>query len=156
MKQIKRSEWRKTPYAGTTAKDTHGNITKLINKYGGRNIVFGRIDGQNGRLAAVLRFKMEGKAYRIAIESLDADAEETELIRQAERAVFNVLKSSLELSEVFRSKEKALFMFMELGDNMTVFEMPDEELAKFATSPMGFNRMLPAAPAGVIDAEVED
>lgn len=150
---LSRSQWRKTPYSGTTAKNTHDNITRLLTKYGCKNQMYGRGTGNHRREAVSLRFQLKDKSYRIVIETLDADAKAIDLYRQAERCIFHLLKSQLELSEIFMSVEKALFQFMELGDGHgTLFEMGEKEINKIAANPGGY--ML-ALSSGRTDAEAE-
>jgi hypothetical protein len=73
---------------------------------------------------------MNGRAYRIALETLDADATPEELTVQVKRVTYYYLKSVLEMSNIFISVEEALFAFMELPDGATTFEVAGPRLGQ--------------------------
>jgi hypothetical protein len=121
--RLSRTEWAKTPYARSEAKNPDASITSLLAKYGIEDHQFAQGKGANGRRAVLLRFVMNGRAYRIALETLDADATPEELTVQVKRVTYYYLKSVLEMSNIFISVEEALFAFMELPDGATTFEV---------------------------------
>src|SRR5688572_12686126 len=98
---MKRSEWAKTPYAKSMAQDPDAAIQKLLTKYGITETQWTTGSGPNGRPAVMLRFSLKGKGYRMMLETLDAEADRTELLRQIKRALFFYLKSTLEASQLF-------------------------------------------------------
>lgn len=116
-----RSEWLKTPYAGTEAKDPDRAIQQLLDKYGVRDIQWTIGTGPEGRRAAMLRFILDGKGYRLMLETLEADAKEIELLRQVKRAIFYTLKAALESARFF-GPEKTLFAFLELPNGQTMHD----------------------------------
>lgn len=144
MKRLSRTEWNKTPYAGSTAKDSDGDIKRLLNKYGVREIMTASFVGDAGRLGFGVRFVLNAKTYRIALTTLDAQVGADEVETQAKRAIFYFLKSSLELSNVFMPLEQVLFAFLELpaGGGATMYEGAKPHLQQLS-SPDFARLMLP-------------
>ncbi len=150
------TQWNKTPYANSKSKNSFSHITSILDKYECDNMQFSRGQIPGGRKAVVLRFQLGNRPYRILIETLNApEVDDKTLMRQAERAVFHTVKNALELASVFTSVEKALFIFMELGDGGTIFELENEKINAIAREPKDFGLALAPAPADIIDAEVE-
>lgn len=132
-----KSEWRKTPYAGTKAARTRERIEKILERYGIKWHQITRCRGPHARPAVVLRFEDKEKIYRIAVEIVDAEVDEALLIRQAERAIFFLLKSTLEFANIFCPLEKAFFAFLELPDGRTVFDVAEPNLDRLTGAEFG-------------------
>ena len=121
------AEWRKTPYAQSNARDPDGAVCKLLEKYGVGEIVTAKYRDQHkhNRLAWGVRFILNGKGYRVSLETLDVpDVPEDKLLAQVKRAVYYLLKSCLEVTGVFMSPEQTLFAFLEPPgmNGLTMFE----------------------------------
>jgi hypothetical protein len=114
MKAMSRSEWRKTPYAASDARDPDKSIRDLLRKYAVADIQSTETTGPQGRPAFQVRFILRGKTYCVPVETLEADAGPDELLKQAKRAVYHMLKAMLEAAEVFWPAEQALFAFLEV------------------------------------------
>ena len=156
-KVFSRAEWNKTPYAKSKSDRFLTQIVSLLEKYECENMEYKRGKKAGGRKAVMLRFQQGNKPYRIVIETLNAPAiDEKSLFRQTERAIYATIKSALEMATVFTSIEKALFIFMELGDGGTIFEIDNQQIEKIARLPERFGLALPSAPQDIIDAEIED
>jgi membrane protein implicated in regulation of membrane protease activity len=112
--RLSRSEWSKTPYARSEAKNPDAAIQSLLAKYGIADIQWTQGRGPEGRRAVMLRFVMKEKPYRIMVESLDAEASEDERLIQVKRVIYFYLKSTLEVANNFITPEEALFAFLEL------------------------------------------
>lgn len=138
--KLKRSEWAKTPYAKTSAKDPQGAITSLLNKYDIEDVQWTESKGMSGRPAIMLRFVHKDKTYRIMLEVLDAEASRDELLRQARRAVYYYLKSILEVTSLFFPAEMALFPHLEIPNGQTIYEGLKDKLPKLGTD--GFEPLL--------------
>lgn len=119
---LTKTEWRKTPYAGTQAGRTREKMEQILERYGVNTHQITRCRGPNGRPAVVLRFESDEKTYKLAVETVNADVEEHLLIKQAERAIYFLLKSTLEFANIFCPLEKAFFAFLELPDGRTVYD----------------------------------
>jgi len=123
--KLSASEWRKTPYAQSDARDPDGAVNKLLAKYGVCEIVTALYRGRHDRPAWGVRFVLKGKGYRVSLETLNAEGiPEEKLLSQVKRAVFYMLKSCLEMSGVFMPPEQTLFAFLEppaMG-GLTMFE----------------------------------
>lgn len=123
MSRLTRSEWLKTPYAASEAKDPDKAIRDLLVKRRVVDIQTTETTGPNGRPAYQIRFRLEGKVYRIGMEVLDAsNVTAHELTRQAKRAVFFLLKSALEFATVFAPLEQVLFAYLESNAGPTMYE----------------------------------
>jgi hypothetical protein len=148
-KKLSRSEWLKTPYAKSDAKNPDGAIQALLAKYGVVEVMTASYLGVNKRPGFGVRFVLKGKPYRVALETLNADASPDELRVQVKRAVFHYLKSVLEVTGVFMSVEEALFAYLELptpaGDGLTtMFEYARPTVNKLTAPDFG-KLMLPPA-----------
>ncbi|HSR54075.1 MAG TPA: hypothetical protein VLV83_24870 [Acidobacteriota bacterium] len=120
--KLTRSEWTRTPYAKTTAANTHGDVKRLLAKYEITDWQW--TSGQmNGRQAVQLRFAYQGAPYTITARVLDADASDEELLRQVERAVFHYLKSLVEISGPFFPLSQVLATHLQLEDGQTVGQL---------------------------------
>lgn len=122
--RMNRSQWNKTPYAGTGATGTDEQISRLLAKYGVHQSQVTQGVGPHGRPAYLLRFELKEKMYRVMLEGLDAEnVSHAELLAQVKRALFYYLKSTLEMQSVFFTAEQALFAFLELpGSACTMYE----------------------------------
>jgi hypothetical protein len=144
---MRRAEWNKTPYAGSTAKDTDADIKRLLAKYGVTATQVTEHAGPNGRPAYTLRFAHKDRTYRIPIETLHAEARPDELMTQAKRAVYHFLKTCLEATTLFFPAEQALFAFLEIntadGRAATVYDVASQNLAHLTGGDL-FRVMLPA------------
>jgi hypothetical protein len=143
MAKMKRSEWVKTPYAGSSAQDPDGSIRKLLMKYRVTDIRWSEGTGASGRPACMVEFHLNGKNYRIGLEGLDADASREELIKQVKRAVYHMLKTLLEASEVFFPLEQVLLPYMMLTDGLTMYEAAAPRLLTMNVESVG-KLLLPA------------
>lgn len=142
--KMSRQSWVKTPYAKTEARNVDSAVVKLLEKYTVTEYQWTRGIGPNGQPAVLLRFNLRGRAYRIMVESLNADASKEELIRQAYRAIFHFLKSTLEMATVFFPLESLMFSFLELPDQTTMYESASPHLEKLTAG--NFSQlMLPPA-----------
>lgn len=142
MKRLDNRAWKLTPYATSDAKTPDRDIEKLLEKYKVTEHQTTKCRGPNGRPSVMIRFNLRDKTYRIAVETLDAQAEDAELLRQAKRAVFWMLKSALEAATLFFTPEEALFAFLELPDQSTTFEAMRPHLYQLTAENMG-RMMLP-------------
>ena len=146
MPKLTRAQWLKTPYAKSEARDPDGAIRALLGKYGVRDVQWTEAGGPSGRPACMLRFILKGKTYRVMIESLDAQADAGELLKQVKRAIYFMLKSTLEITGVFCSAEQALFAWLELPGGQTLYEGAAPHLAKL--NGPDFSTLLLPAPKG--------
>lgn len=146
VNRMLRSDWNKTPYAGSTAANADTAVTSLLEKYGVKEYQWTRGLGPNGRSAVMLRWNHKGKTYRIMIETLWADAPADDLIRQAYRAMFYYLKSTLEMAGVFFPLDTSLFAFLELPNGSTMYEMASPHMATLQSA--DFSRLCLPAPVG--------
>lgn len=136
QKPMSRTEWRRTPYSGTSARNTEQAIRSLLRKYGVTNFSWSEGVDQ-GRHAVMLRFELRRAWYRLVVCILDAAVSVEERLRQAERALFYHLKSALELANVFLPVEEVLFAWREIPGHGTAFqafapclEGPPEDLGR--------------------------
>lgn len=150
---MKRSEWAKTPYAGTVAKQTEENIARLLARYGIEEYQTTQQRGPNGRPAFVLRFMFKERMYRVPVETLDVkDVPSDALLNQAKRAVYHFLKCSLEMQTVFFTPEQALFAFVELpGSECTMYEAAAPKLETLTVSGVGRLLLLPGSAGSCAD-----
>jgi hypothetical protein len=155
QRKMTRSEWARTPYAGSQATRTEDSASGLLSKYGVQVFQWTQGRGQNGRPAIQFRFELKGKTYRVMIETLLADASPDELIVQAKRAIYHYLKSALEMASVFVPMEKTLFAFLELPGGYTCFEAAAPYVNQLEGPDFG-RLMLPAPPATTITRPMED
>lgn len=141
MAKLTYQAWKQTPYAKTKANNPDGDIEKLLAKYKAIDFQWTQGRGPMGRRAVMLRFVLKGHTYRINIETLDADAEDRELMLQAKRAMFWMLKSTLEAATVFFKPEEVLFSFLELpsAGGATMYQIAAPQIDKML--PEDFNRM---------------
>jgi hypothetical protein len=121
-RKLRRGEWGRTPYAGSEASRTEDAVANLVAKYNVTCFQWTQGRGPNGRPAIAFRFELNGKTYRVMIETLDAEAKSDELLTQVKRVIYYYLKSALEMATVFVPMEKSLFAFLELPDGTTMFE----------------------------------
>jgi hypothetical protein len=147
--KLSRSEWAKTPYAKSEARNPDAAILALLAKYGVVEVMNAQYRGPNGRLAFGVRFVLRGKPYRIALEVLNAEAKPEELCVQVKRAIYHYLKSLLEVTGLFISTEQALFAHLELsgeaGKSMTMWEYA-EDTVKRLVAPSFAQLMLSPKP----------
>lgn len=141
-KRMSRTEWSRTPYAKSDVKDPDRSVTSMLAKYAIEEHQFAQGKGAHGRRAVLLRFVMNKRGYRIALETLDADATPDELVVQIKRVIFHYLKSVLEMSSVFISVEESLFAFLELPDGSTAYEVAGPRLGELP-APNFLQRLLP-------------
>lgn len=142
---MKRGEWLKTPYAGSTAERTDEATQRLFARYGIDEYQWTQCRGPNGRPAISIRFRLEDRTYRMGIETLDVEgAQPEELLTQVRRALFYFLKSTLEMQSVFFTADQVLFAFLELPDGPTVYEAAAPRLLGLASPDIG--RLLGPAP----------
>lgn len=149
-KQMTRTEWNKTPYAGSDAKDADGAIARLLSKYGVTETMTVQFTGEGGRPGYGIRFALKGKCYRIALEALDAPhVSDDERKVQVKRAVYFFLKSSLEMANVFMPPEQVLFAFLEApgAGGATMYEGAKPYLQQLTAPDFG-RLMLPPAREG--------
>lgn len=143
MSKMSRTDWNKTPYAGTDAKDTDGAIARLLAKYGVKETMTVNYVGPNGRPGYGVRFVLKGRCYRIALEVLEAWVGEDELKNQVKRAIFYHLKSALEVANVFMPPEQVLFAFLEApATGATMYEAAQPYLQQLTAPDFG-RLMLP-------------
>lgn len=141
MAKMSRGEWNKTPYANTSASDPDHAIRALLGKYDVFNIQMTECLVYGKRPAVLLRFELKGKTYRVPVITLEADVERDRLVRQAKRAVYFILKSTLEAAEVFFTPEEVLFAFLEVraatGEETTCYEAARPYMARLQPSDFG-------------------
>lgn len=132
MKPLHRAAWLRTPYAKSKAKDPDKAVRGLLTKRKIVDIQTTETTGPNGRPLYQLRFRLEGKVYRVGLEVLHANGVTAEeLLRQAKRAVYFLLKSVLEFATVFAPVEQVLFAFLETPNGGTLYEAARPQLDKF-------------------------
>lgn len=126
-KKHSRSEWLRTPYAKSSAKDAEGSITKLLAKYcAASDVMLANYTGEQGRPAFGVRFTLNGRSYKVAFESLDTTPQvsDDERRTQVKRAVFHTLKALLETSTIFAPAEQVLFAFAEIpNSSRTIYDL---------------------------------
>lgn len=125
---MRKSDWLKTPYANTQAKNTEKDFSRLFEKYGIDQYQYSR-GVINGKPAFQIRFVLNDKPYRFKLETLDApDLTDEKLISQLKRVLYFQLKSLFEISTVFLTPEEVLFSFLELKEG-TVYEIAKKNMA---------------------------
>lgn len=72
IKAMSRTDWNKTPYAGTTASGTEGDISKLFAKYGCTDRAIAEYTNPDGGTAFCVRFKLKGRFYKLSLGTLAA------------------------------------------------------------------------------------
>lgn len=157
MPKLTRTEWNKTPYSGTDAKDTDGAIARLLAKYGVKETMTVNYVGPNGRPGYGVRFVLKGKCYRIALETLDVwHVSEGELKAQVKRAIFYHLKSALEVANVFMPPEQVLFAFLEApATGATMYEAAQPYLQQLTAPDFGRLMLPPKREDATEDREGE-
>lgn len=129
---MKKTEWMKTPYAGTQAQNTEKDFSRLFEKYKIEQYQYSR-GVVDGRPAFQVRFVLNDKPYRFKLETLIVeDVADEKLISQLKRVLFFQLKSLLETATVFMTPEELLFSFLELPKG-TVYELAEKHMGKFGT-----------------------
>ncbi len=144
-KKMTRTEWSKTPYAKSEAKDADGAILTLLTKY---KVALTQIThgvGAGGRPCVQVRFKLGERVYAITREALNADVQPDLLLKQVKRALYHRLKVTLEEAVIF-PPEEALFPYLELpaAGGVTIYQAAQPALAKFQSPEFG-RLMLPPA-----------
>ncbi|MBL8824865.1 MAG: hypothetical protein JNJ77_19925 [Planctomycetia bacterium] len=130
-----RSAWLKTPYANTSAKDPDSAITALLQKYQVVHFSTTHAPGPGGNPGYGVRFELGGLWYVVAFESLSVKGvDPRQLLNQVKRVVYYTLKTLLEASEVFVSRQKLLLPFLEVG-GMNLYEQMKPFLADFQATP---------------------
>ena len=143
--KMSRTEWNKTPYAATSAKDTVRDIDRLFVRYKiqSHQIISGT--GPSGRQGFAVQFTVKQKMYRIGLECLPAvGVEQEKLVDQVKRAVYFQLKTALEACSVFFRPEEILFPYLVMPNGTTVYQAVEPHLDKIQTE--GFKPLL-ALPA---------
>jgi hypothetical protein len=79
-------DWRKTPYAQSDARDPDGAVNKLLAKYGVSEIVTALYRGRHDRPAWGVRFVLNGKGYRVSLETLSVEGVPAEKLMLAIRS----------------------------------------------------------------------
>lgn len=145
MKPMYRAEWLKTPYAKSEAKDPDKAIRDVLVKRKVVDIQTTETTGPNGRPAYSVRFRLEGKVYRVGMEVMDAKGVGgDELLKQAKRAVYHLLKSVLEFATVFAPVEQVLFAYLESAAGPTMYEIARPQLDRLEAPSFGRILALPA------------
>lgn len=120
---MNRTEWKRTPYAMTEAKNSERDLSKMFEKYGVTQYSFARGISNDGP-AYQVRFVLNEKPYKMMLEGLGADnVKEEEKIAQIQRVLYYQIKSMFELSTVFLTAEQVFFSFLELPEGRTVYEV---------------------------------
>lgn len=138
--KMKRSAWLKTPYAKSTSADPDRSVRSLLAKYGVADIQSTEATAPSGRRLYGVRFRLSGKTYLVSLESLHAEADPEELLRQVKRAVYFLLKALLEQVTVFVSADRVMFPFLEVAGGGTLYDVAAPALA--AHSSPDFGRLL--------------
>lgn len=126
---MKKTEWMKTPYAGTQAQNTEKDFSRLFEKYGIEQYQYSR-GVVNGRPAFQVRFVLNDKPYRFKLETLEVEGVADEkLISQLKRVLYFQLKSLFETATVFMTPEELMFSFLELPKG-TVYELAEKHMDK--------------------------
>lgn len=120
--KMRRPEWNKTPYATSKCRDPDKSITDLFRKYKIHEYQFGTCYGPNKRKMFGVWFKFKDKAYRVELESVNADVDPELLFKQVKRAVYFYLKSALEYASVFTPLEQVLFAHLATDGGETLYE----------------------------------
>lgn len=143
QKTLSRQEWQKTPYAQSEAKDPDKALRDLLTKRGVQDIQVTETRGPHGRPSYELRFGLKGKVYRIGLETLPvSQAKPDELLKQVKRAVYFLLKSTLEFATVFAPLDQVLFPYLEVDGRTTTYEAAKPFIDQLG--PAGFLKALPA------------
>lgn len=139
-KKLDRASWRKTPYAGSTAKNTENNIENLCRKYKVDKHSIQKDVGENGRPAYGVRFEVDRLWYVIVFEVMHAEASQDELMLQAKRFCYHAMKTAMEQAVFFEQtgqpKAKAFFTYLETPAGKTLFDVAAPILAKLQTDGM--------------------
>lgn len=123
MKYLKRTDWLKTPFAGTRAANTDADLAKLFARH--RITRWAVVSGENGdeSLRFGVHFFVGPVAYRVAYDTLDAPGvSPTELIGQIKRAVLHRLKTTLDEATVFAPLAELLLPYAVGPTGRTVYE----------------------------------
>jgi len=130
-KEMNRTEWNKTPYSSTEAKDTIRDIDRLFTKYGIKQHQIISSNGPHGRPGFAIQFVTRDKTYLIGLETLPVrGVNESSLMAQIKRAVYFQLKVALEACSVFFSPEEILFPFLVLPSGQTFYQTVEPHLDK--------------------------
>lgn len=144
-KPMSRADWLRTPYAKSSASDPDKAVRDLLVKRGVVDIQHTETTGPNGRRAYSVRFRLHDKIYRVGMEVLHAAAAPDELLKQAKRAVFHLLKSVLEFATVFAPLEQVLFAYLETPAGPTLYEVARPQLGQLQA--VNFTQMFALPPA---------
>lgn len=132
---MRMAEWNKTPYAGTTAKDTDGNLAKLMAKYGITEYSMSTGTGPSGRKGFGVQFVLHNIRYQIGFETLDVKGgHPDELMQQVKRAVYFHIKSLLETASVFVRPEEVMMPYMVTASGQTFYQAVKPRLAELQTT----------------------
>lgn len=150
-KQYDRNRWLKTPYAGTEAKDPMRAVDDLLAVYAVTFKQWTDHTGPNGRPAVTVRFNLQDKTYRVAVETLDVPtASATELRKQVLRVIYWTLKPLLENALLFGGPDRLLLPFMEDDSGQTIYDQMQPYLGTErlkAKDLLGFTQRLAALPS---------
>lgn len=128
-------DWERTPYAKSDAKDPDRGLMQLLDKYQIVERQWTEHTGLTGRPACTLAFVINGKTYRITVETLDVTGvEKLQLVKQVKRVIFWTLKPLIENAVVFGPSglERLLLPFIVDNQGVTVYErmQPHLDLVK--------------------------
>ena len=131
---MNRTEWKRTPYAATEAKNSERNLSRLFEKYGVEQYSFSRGLTEEGP-AYQVRFVLKDKPYKMLLVGLDADkVADEEKIAQIQRVLYYQIKSLFEMATVFLSIEQVFFTFLELPEGKTVYETARPRLERMSVA----------------------
>lgn len=122
---MQRSDWDKTPYARSDARDPDSAIASLLDKYQIGERQWTEHNGIGGLPACSLCFVLKGKTYRITVGVLDCrEVDIAQRKKQVKRVIFWTLKPLLENAVVFGpdGMRKLLLPFMVDGSGATVYD----------------------------------
>jgi hypothetical protein len=138
VKYMKRTDWLKTPFAGSRASNPDGDIGKLFLKH--RVIRWAVVTGltDDGRPRFGVQFFVGEVAYRIAYDCLDAPcASEAERLTQVKRAVLHRLKTTLDEATVFAPLAELLLPYAVGPTGRTVYETVGEDVRALRAPDLG-------------------
>jgi len=131
---MNRTEWKRTPYAATEAKNSERDLSRLFEKYGVQQYSFSRGLTEDGP-AYQVRFVLNEKPYKMLLVGLVAEkVEDEEKIAQIQRVLYYQIKSLFELATVFLSVDQVFFTFLELPEGKTVYEVARPRLERMSVA----------------------
>lgn len=151
MRYAKRTDWLKTPFAGTRAANTDADLAKLFARHRIARWAVASGENDDGSLRFGVHFFVGEVAYRVAYDTLDAPGvTPAELVAQVKRAVLHRLKTTLDEATVFAPLAELLLPYAVGPSGLTVAEAVGADVAALKAPDVGrlmLGTTTPALPA---------